>query len=285
MGLSADPASRPLGIIAGAGRFPILLAREAKRQGRTVIAIGVRGWADPSLAEETDTYEELDVGALGTLLARLKSSGVRQVIMAGKVTKQVLLDAPSTFDAPARRLLDTLKGFSVNALLGQVGKRLAAEGITLLDSSTFLKPWLCPAGVLTTRAPSAAEEQDIRYGREVARTLASLDVGQTVVVKQRVVAAVEALEGTDAAIRRAHEVAGDGLVVVKWASPTQDMRFDLPVLGPESVGVFRQCGVSCAAVQAQKTLLLDQERLIRDANAQGLCLVGLTSSRSVRSSR
>ena len=240
-----------------------------------MIAVGLKGWADPALASQVDAYEELEIGALGTLFERLKAHDAQQAIMAGKVTKQALLDASATFDAEARGLIGGLSDFSVNTLLGRLGTRLAKEGITLLDSSTFLKPWLAPVGLLTSRGPSAVEEADVQYGLEVARALAALDIGQTIVVKRRVVVAVEALEGTDAAIRRAHEVAGQGLVVVKLASPTQDMRFDLPILGPHSIDVCREAGVSCIAVQAQTTLLLDRDDLLERANTAGLCLIGI----------
>ena len=265
-----------LAIIAGAGRFPFLVAQEAKRQGRSVIAVGIKGWADPALASHVDAYEELEVGALSTLIERLNAQGARQAIMAGKVTKQVLLDSSTTFDAQLRAAFGNLKTFSVNALLGQIGKWLANQGITLLDSSTFLKAFLCPEGVVTTRPPTANEREDVEYGRQVALTVASLDIGQTIVVKRQVVVAVEALEGTDAAVRRAHEVAGGDLVVVKLASPAQDMRFDLPVLGRDSMEVFAASGVSCVAVQAQQTLLLEKDQLLASANAANLCLIGLS---------
>lgn len=245
-----------------------------------MVAFGVKGWADAQLASRVTSYEEFDVGALGTLIVRLKAHGVRQVILAGKVTKQVLLQPSSGFDAQARALLGAAPDASVNALLGELGQLLATAGITLLDSSTFLQALLCPLGVVTSRAPSAAEQADVQAGLRVARTLAALDVGQTVVVKQRVVIAVEALEGTDAAIRRAGEVAGSGLVVVKAASPMQDRRFDLPVLGCETIEICRHAGVSCVAVQAHSTLLLDKEELIARANAGGLCLLGVDAATS-----
>ena len=158
-----------------------------------------------------------------------------------------------------------------------MANRLASEGITLLDSSTFLRANLCPAGVLTRRAPSAAEQNDIPIGFRAARQLASLDIGQTVIVKGRVIIAVEALEGTDAAIRRAHALAGDGLVAVKAASPTQDRRFDLPVIGAETIATLAAAGVSCLAVEADTTLLLDRDALIAAADAARLALVGVAA--------
>ena len=263
-------------IIAGAGAFPIHVAEEAKRQGLRVVAIGLAGWVAPGLARCADVYEEVPVGELGRLLERLKAHHIRQAIMAGKVTKDVLLDARMRFDAEALSIVQGAADFSVNSLLGAIGKRLAKEGIELMDSSTFLKHDVCPAGVLTARAPTPAEQVDVQVGVEMARQLARLDIGQTVVVKRRVIVAVEALEGTDAAIRRAGALAaGGGLVVVKMASPTQDMRFDLPVLGEATIDVAKASGVSCLAVEAGKSLLLRREALIARANDAQLTLIGI----------
>lgn len=264
------------GLIAGAGSFPRHVAREAKRRGLKVVAIGLQHWVDPALAQEVDVYEEVAVGQLGRLLARLNTHQVRQAVMAGKVTKEVLFDSRVQFDSEALGILGRVNDYSVNGLLGAIAARLAKDGVTLLDSSTFLKDQLCPVGVLTRRQPTAAEHEDIRIGLQVARRIAELDVGQTVVVKQRVVVAVEALEGTDAAIRRAGELArGGGLVVVKMAAPAQDMRFDLPVLGPQTLSVVTQAGATCLAVEAQKTLLLDKDALLAQADAAQLCLIGV----------
>ena len=265
-------------IIAGAGRFPFYVAMEAKRQGLSVVAMGIQGWADPSLAAQVDAYEEIAVGQLGKLIAWLQSHDVRQAIMAGKVTKAVLLDPRTAFDAEALGILQQTRALSVGTLLGAIGQRLESDGITLLDSSTFLQHSLCPLGVLTSRRPTAVEEADIQLGIQAARQLAGLDIGQTVVVKGGVVVAAEALEGTDAAIRRAHALADGNLVVVKMASPDQDRRFDLPVVGSETMTVLRECEVSCLAMEAQTALLLDRAALIASANAANLCLLGVQPS-------
>ena len=265
-----------IAVIAGAGRFPLHVAQEAKRQGLGVVAFGIRGWADPSLADRVDAYEELAVGQVGRLIERLKTHRIQQAVMAGKVTKEVLLDARTAFDAEAQRVLQQVQDFSVGAVLGAIAQRLAQEGITLLDSSTFLKTHLCPPAVLTSRAPTPEEHEAIRIGLQAARTIATLDIGQTVVVKGRVVVAVEALEGTDAAIRRAHTLAGTGLVVAKAASPDQDRRFDLPVIGTETVPILTACGVSCVAVEAGTTLLLDRDALLAALNAANIALIGVS---------
>lgn len=274
MAVSSGAPGSPLAIIAGAGQFPFHVAREARRQGRRVVAVGVQGWADPALANEVEGYDEIPVGQLGRLLARLKSWDVRQAVMAGKVTKAVLFGASSGFDPELIGLLARVRERSVNGLLGAIAQRLAKDGIELLDSSALLTSSVCPVGVLTARAPSGEELEDIRIGTQAARQLAALDIGQTVVVKSKVIVAVEALEGTDAAIRRAHELAGSGLVVVKATSPRQDRRFDLPVIGSDTLRTLQACGVSCLAVEAETTLLLEREALLAQANAAGLCLVG-----------
>ena len=268
-------STTPIAIIAGAGRFPFHVAEEAKRQGTRVIAFGIDGWADPALASSVDAYEPMAIGQLGRLIDRLKFHNVRQAIMAGKVTKQVLFSDRLKFDVETLGILTTVRDMSVNGLLGAIGARLARDHITLLDSSTFLKAHLCPVGLLTARGPTPVEQDDVRLGVQIARQCAAWDVGQTVVLKRGVVVAVEALEGTDAAIARAHALAGDGLVVVKMASPSQDRRFDLPVIGAQTIERLISSSVSCLAVQAGSTLLLDRNTLVAAANTARLCLIGV----------
>ena len=267
--------SAVIGIIAGAGRFPFHVAEEAKRQGARVVAFGIDGWADPSLASSVDAYEPVAIGQLGRLIARLKFHKAQHAIMAGKVTKEVLFSERLAFDAEILDILSQARDMSVNGLLGAIGARLAREQITLLDSSTFLKANLCPVGQLTSRSPTPVEQDDMRLGMQIARQCAAWDVGQTVVVKRGVIVAVEALEGTDAAIARAHALAGDDLVVVKMASPSQDRRFDLPVIGPHTIETLTASRVSCLAVEAGTTLLLDRDALVAAANAARLCVMGV----------
>ena len=265
-----------LAILAGAGEFPLHVAREARRQGRRVIGFGIQGWADGSLAAHVDAYEEVAIGQLGRLIERLKAHQARQMLMAGKVTKAVLLNAKESFDAEALAIVVRAGGsMSAPALLGAVGKRLSREGITLMDSSAFLKESLCPAGLLTARRPTPSEEDDAQVGARAARTIAALDIGQTIVVHRGVIVAVEALEGTDAAIRRAGSLAGPGSVVVKTGSPKQDRRFDLPVIGLSTIRAMAEAGATCLAVEARTTLLLDRPAVIDAANTANISVVGL----------
>ncbi len=273
--MTTETNNHTIGIIAGAGSFPIDVAKEAHRLGLRVVAIGLEGWVDARLSEHADTFEQVPIGQLGRLFDRFAAHHVRQAVMAGKVTKEVLFDPRVEFDAEALQVLEQVKEFSVNGLLGAIADRLAGRGVTLLDSSTFLRHQLCPTGVLTVRQPSPEERVDVDMGTDAARQMATLDVGQTVVVRRKVIVAVEALEGTDAAIQRAGQLAGAGCVVVKMASRTQDRRFDLPVLGLRTIDVASAAGVSCLAVQAGSTLLLDKTALIEQANRHQLCLVGI----------
>jgi hypothetical protein len=275
---SAADVSTPLLLIAGAGRFPFEVTAAAKRQGVAVYAVGVKGWVDPGLRRAVDRYEELDVGALGALLACVKAWGARRAVMAGKVTKAVLFAQPQRFDAAMQELLRQAPDASVGSLLGALAQRLAREGVELVDSSAFLRGQLCPEGALTQRAPRPDEWEDIRAGMRAARQLAALDIGQTVVVKRGVIVAVEALEGTDATVRRARELAGEGFVVVKTAAAQQDRRFDLPVVGPQTIAALAAGAAACLAVEAEQTLLLEREQLIDAADAAGLCLVGVRPS-------
>ncbi len=272
--------SATIAIIAGAGSFPRFAAQAAKKQGNRVVIVGLKGWADPALASQADAYEEVAVGEISRLLKALKTHGVSQAILAGKVTKKVLLDPAVAFDIEAVKLLAQAKDRSVPALLKAISQRLAADGITLLDSSVFLKEHLAPAGILTTRKPSQKEQEDVQVGVSVTTALADLDVGQTVVVKDRVVIAVEALEGTDEAIKRAHALAGEGLVVVKTAAPGHDRRLDLPVVGADTLAVLKACGVTCLAVEEGMTLLLDRETVVSQANAAKICILGIPAAAS-----
>ncbi len=282
MATGVTPPPSRIGLIAGAGQFPIQLSREAARQGTSVVAFGIQGWVDPGLASAVAVYEEVTIGQFQFLIERLKAHGISQAVMAGKVTKEVLFDSQARLDNEMYQLLAQAQDASVASLLGLVAKRLAREGIALLDSSTFLQSSLCPVGVLTRRPPTDAEQADIQVGVPVARALAAFDVGQTVVVKKKVVVALEALEGTDATIQRAGSVAGRNFVVIKMASPNQDRRFDLPIVGKDTLELLSRTGGTCLAVEAGTTLLLERDLLVPIADRFGLCLVGLPCEVSTR---
>jgi len=257
-----------LGLIAGNGQFPLAVARTAKGKGYSIAACAIRGETDPSLEKEVDALTWVEFWELEKLLNFFKSQGVHRALMAGQVKKERLFkESPVRVKLPSRA--------SDRALLGIVVKSLKGIGVRLLDSTCFLSSDLAKKGCLSKRTPTREEWKDVTFGKSVAKRTASFEIGQTVVVKQGVVLAIEALEGTDQAIRRGGSFGREGIVVVKMARPRQDMRFDVPVIGPRTIDVLREVHASVLAVQAGKTLLIEKERLFAEADAVGLALVGV----------
>ena len=256
-----------LGLIAGNGQFPIVVARTAKGKGYSVAACAIRGETDPSLEKEVDALTWVEFWELEKLLDFFKSQGIHQALMAGQVRKERLFKEPPRIPLPSR--------VADRALLAVVVKSLKGIGVRLLDSTCFLSSDLAKKGCFSKRAPTSEERKDIAFGRDVAKRTASFEIGQTVVVKQGVVLAIEALEGTDQAIRRGGGFGREGVVVVKMARPRQDMRFDVPVIGPGTIEVLREVRASVLAVQAGKTLLIEKSRLLASADEAGLSLVGI----------
>ena len=264
-----------IGLIAGAGTFPQHVARAARAHGHWLCAIAIRDHADAAITQLVDAVEWVHVGQLSHLLKICRQHQLTQAVMAGQVTKGALLNPHSVFDPEALQLLARARDMSVSSLLGAIAGRLQEAGVELLDSAAFLADWLPAPGPLTARRPTDAQWEDIHWGQQVAQTLAALDVGLTVVVRAQVVLAVEAMEGTDAAIRRGASLGPPGVVVVKMARPAQDMRFDLPVVGPQTIQTLIETRAACLAVEARKTLLLDQPALIAQANAAGVVLMAV----------
>ncbi|PYQ15123.1 MAG: DUF1009 domain-containing protein [Acidobacteria bacterium] len=226
--------SHPLGLIAGNGRFPFLVAEAARRSGRRVVAVAVEEEAAPELAASVDEIHWVGLGQLGRCIEVLKSAGVSEAVMAGQVQHRRIFSGI----VPDLKLAGVLLRLAVkntDSLIGGVADALGREGIRLLPSTTLLADQMASAGAMSRRRPTAAERQDIAYGVKVARALAALDLGQTVVIKDRAAVALEAMEGTDEVIRRAGRLAGPGTTVVKLAKPRQDMRFDVPVVGARTV--------------------------------------------------
>ena len=270
-----------IGIIAGAGTFPQHVARAARARGHWLCAIAMHDHADPAIIQLVDAVEWVHVGQLTHLLKICRTHALTQAVMAGQVTKGALLNPRVIFDPEALKMLAQTRDMSVNSLLGAVAERLRAAGVELLDSAAFLSDWLPASGALTKRQPADAQWEDIRWGQQVAQAIAALDVGLTVVVHTQVVLAIEAMEGTDAAIRRGASLGPRGIVVVKMARPAQDMRFDLPVVGPQTLQTLIDTHAACLAVEARKTLLLDQPALIAQAEAAGLILVAVEPAEAV----
>jgi UDP-2,3-diacylglucosamine hydrolase len=272
-----------IGLIAGNGSFPLLVLDAARAQGFDVIVAAIEEEASPEIeAHGATAVHWLSLGELSRLIETFQREGVHRAVMAGQVKHKQIFSSIRP-DWKLAKLLLSLGTRNTDSLLGAVAKTLAEEGITLENSTSFLEPLLAKSGVLTERAPTPQEKKDIEYGRTVARQLAQYDIGQTVVVAESACVAVEAMEGTDAAIVRAGEImrslAGDAstlareLTVVKIAKPNQDMRFDVPVIGVKTIEVMRQAGATCMALDAGKCLLLDGNAIIVAAEAVGITIV------------
>jgi UDP-2,3-diacylglucosamine hydrolase len=272
-----------IGLIAGNGSFPLLVLDAARAQGFDVIVAAIEEEASLEIEQHGATAVHwLSLGELSRLIETFQREGVHRAVMAGQVKHKQIFSSIRP-DWKLAKLLLSLGTRNTDSLLGAVAKTLAEEGITLENSTSFLEPLLAKSGVLTERAPTPQEKKDIEYGRTVARQLAQYDIGQTVVVAESACVAVEAMEGTDAAIVRAGEImrslAGDAstlareLTVVKIAKPNQDMRFDVPVIGVKTIEVMRQAGATCMALDAGKCLLLDGNAIIVAAEAVGITIV------------
>jgi DUF1009 family protein len=272
-----------IGLIAGNGTFPLLVLDAARAQGFDVVVAAIKEEASPEIERHgAAAVHWLSLGELSRLIETFQREGVRRAIMAGQVKHKQIFSSIRP-DWKLATLLLSLGTRNTDSLLGAVAQTLAKEGITLENSTSFLEPLLAKAGVLTRRALSPQEKKNIEYGRIVARHLAQYDIGQTVVVAESACVAVEAMEGTDAAIGRAGEImrslAGEAstlgreLTVVKIAKPNQDMRFDVPVIGVKTIEVMRQAGATCLALDAGKCLLLDGNATIAAADSAGIAIV------------
>ena len=258
------------GLIAGNGRFPFLVLEAARNQGIEMAVIALREEASPELEGLAQRLHWVSLGELSRTLDLLHQEGVTRAVMAGQV-KHTKIFSSIRPDWKLAKLMFSLPRKNTDSLIGAVARVLEDEGIQLVDSTSFLKPLLPEPGVLTRRAPDARESADIAYGREIARHVAGLDLGQTVVISDRACVAVEAMEGTDETIERAARLAaGKPLVVVKVAKPRQDMRFDVPVVGLQTVEVMRRSKATALAIDAYRTLLFDRTRLIEAADEAGI---------------
>jgi DUF1009 family protein len=265
---------KKLGIICGSGELPIAIAAEARAMGYVVFAIGLEPLADRALADEADEVRWINVGKLGTIIDALKSAGVREAVMAGKVSKSLMYKGGITPDLRAVKVLFSLKDRSDDSILLAITRELERDGIRLLNTTDFSERFLTPEGVMTETAPSEAEWRDIRFGWSVAKEIGRLDVGQTVVIKETAVMAVEAIEGTDAAIARGGQLGGAGAVVIKVSKPNQDKRFDYPVVGMKTLDAMKTVRARVLAVEAGNSILLNREAMVAAANEAGICIVG-----------
>jgi DUF1009 family protein len=276
-------ATEKLGLIAGNGKFPLLVLDAARARGAEVVVAAIKEETFPEIEQHgAAAVYWLSLGELSKLIDTFKREGVQRAIMAGQVKHKQIFSSIKP-DWRLAKLLLSLRTRNSDALIGGVARVLAEEGIRLEDSTTFLEPLLARAGVLSRRAPTETEQQDIAYGREVARHLARYDIGQTVVIARCACVAVEAMEGTDATIERAGQLMSAleneastlarHLTVVKVAKPEQDMRFDVPVVGLRTIEVMRHAGATCLALDARKCLLVDGDAVIEAADHAAMAVV------------
>jgi UDP-2,3-diacylglucosamine hydrolase len=265
---------KPLGLIAGNGQFPLLMAEQAKRQNRPVVAVAIKEETDPRLETLADRLQWIDLGQIKKTLAFFRQEGVEEAVMVGQVRHNQLYRR-LRLDTTAIKLLATLRDKKTDTILGAVADVFAEAGIRLLPSTTYLQDLLAPQGVLSSTKPNGDIKKDIAFGFQTAKSVAGLDLGQTVCVKDKAVVAVEAMEGTDACIRRAGDVCGGGFTIVKVAKPKQDLRFDVPVIGEQTVQTMKDAQAAALAVEAGKTLFFDKEKFLADADRAGLIVVGV----------
>lgn len=272
------PLPSTIGLVAGQGEFPVLLCRGAKEAGVRVVVFGVHGLANPVLEAEGDWFYTLRLTELSRLFELCRQHGVSSLIMAGRVPHKVLLKQVS-LDPRVLRLMGRIRNNKADSLLKAATQEIEAEGIEVLDSTLFLKSCLPKPGLLTPRAePSAEVMADMMFGYPIAKEIARLDIGQSIAVKNRIVVAVEGIEGTDQLIQRAGELAGEGVVIVKVSKPRQDMRFDVPVVGLTTIKHLCAAKAAGLCVTANESLFLNREEAVALAHSAGISLYAYQES-------
>lgn len=262
-----------IGLVAGEGKLPIVFSRVAKVKGDTVIAFGLKGVTDPELEKHVHKLHWLEWGKWQKALVLLPIERIRKIVMLGKLKKELVFKGDGELDEEAKKIMDSLGDRKDYAILNEVGKILGKLGVEILDSTAYLKDLIPSKGTLTVKEPSKSGWDDINYALVLARELSGFDVGQTLAVKDKTVIAVEAMEGTDETILRAGGLVKGGFVVVKVARPKQDMRFDVPLVGLETLKTLIKSGASALALEADKTLIMDREDMIKLADENGIAIV------------
>ena len=261
------------GLIAGNGQFPFLVAEGARKSGTSLSVVAIKEETDPRINDVVENVLWVGIGQLGKMISFFKREGVEKAIMAGQV-KHVQLFSGALPDVRMMKMLWNLPRRNTDALIGGVADELAKEGIELIDSTYLIPEQLAQKGVLTKRKPDKFELENIEYGLHIASEIARLDLGQTIVVRAKACVAIEAMEGTDATIRRAGELANGKLTIVKVAKPDQDMRFDVPVVGVPTIETMIEAGATCLSVTAGKTLIFDREAMLARADQAKISVVG-----------
>lgn len=264
-----------LGLIAGNRRFPILFAQEARKKGLHIVAVGIKGETSRALARYVNTLHWLRLRDFNKMFEVFEASGIKRVVMAGQISPYRLFSKEVARSETLKGLIDAMQDRKANTIFLAIAEQLKEHGLELIDSTTFLDGFLPAQGVLTGRKPTSKEWDDINFGMHLAKEVARLDIGQTVAVKYKAIVAVEGLEGTDNLIKRAGSLARGGITVVKVSRPSQDMRFDIPVVGLNTVKTLIKAGARCLAIEAKKTLFIDKEPSVKLADRKGLCIVAV----------
>lgn len=278
MAASIPEQDERIGLIAGNGRFPIIFADNARKLGLRVSAVAHEGETEPELERHVDRIHWIKLGQLNKLINAFKQDGIRRAVMLGGIKKTHVYSAVRP-DFRTLALATRLALWKDDDILRELAAELEREGIVICESTFGLEGILVEEGTLTSRQPTKKEWNDIRYGWEVAKEIGRLDIGQCVVIRDRVVVAVEAVEGTDGAISRGGELAKEGAVVVKRCKPQQDLRFDLPAIGPRTIEVMASVKAAVLAVEAGRTVMLDRELLVSKAEAARIAVVGITGDK------
>ncbi len=264
--------SEIIGLIAGGGQFPLMVADAVRKRGLRMVAVAHHGETDPSLSEKTDEIVWIKLGQLGHLIKALKKRGVRNAIMAGTITKKRMFENIMP-DFKGLAIMSKLAVFHDDDILKAVAEELAREDIKIVSSTCYLPELLAPNGCLTRKRPNKAEKEDIDFGWKVAKELGRLDIGQCVVVRKKTVLALEAIDGTDETILRGGRLGRKSAVVIKVSKPNQDLRFDVPTIGIETLKAMSQVKASVLAVEAGKTLIFDRPEMIKYADKAGIAVV------------
>jgi DUF1009 family protein len=263
-----------IGLVAGNGKLPVLVAKGMQEAGNRVVGIGHVGETQTRLKYHVDTLHWVSIGALGKIIDLLLQEGAQSAIFAGGISKKHFFSRAKP-DLRAIKILGQLPDKKDDAILRAVAKEVESEGIRVKSPIAFLRGSMAPKGCWTERKPTEREERDIEFGWGMAKKVGRLDLGQTLVVKDQMVLAVEAIEGTDEAIRRGGKLGKGDVVVIKVVKPRQDLRLDLPVIGLASIGVLKKAGATALAVDAQKTIIIEREKVVREADKNHLCLIGM----------
>ncbi len=264
------------GLIAGNGQFPFLAVEGARKQGVSLSVVAIKEETDKRIEEVAEKVIWVGIGQLGKMISFFKKEGVEQAMMCGQV-KHVQIFSGALPDLKMIKMLWNLPQRNTDALIGGVADTMAKDGIELIDSTFFIKDRLAQEGILTKRKPDSTEKGNIEYGLRIANEIARLDLGQTIVVRAKACVAIEAMEGTDAVIKRAGELAKGKLTVVKVAKPNQDMRFDVPVVGVPTIETMIKSGATCLCLTPNKTLMFDKEEMLRLADSHKISVVAVNS--------